>query len=114
MAWLAFGREREVKDCAARRIIGGPQMAPMLFDDGAAYRQTNADTTRFRGEERIENLIWEQRRQSNAGIADGHRDLSIFRSLRRYGKLPCPVLVVHCLDAVDHEVHQNLLQLHAI
>jgi hypothetical protein len=91
-----------------------PTSGPMLFNDGTAYRQTYADTMGFRGEERIENLIHRQRRQPNAGIADGHRDLSILRWLQLYSELPCPVPVVHRLDAVDHEVHQNLLQLHAV
>jgi hypothetical protein len=25
-----------------------------------------------------------------------------------------PIHFLHCIDAIDHEVHQNLLQLHAI
>jgi hypothetical protein len=57
MVRSALGWKTEVKICAARQIIGGPQMAPMLFNNGAANGQADADTPRLRGEERIEYLI---------------------------------------------------------
>ena len=78
LAPLAFDREREVKVCAARRIVRGPQVATVVFDDRAAYRQTDANAARLRGEKRIEDLIDRPRRQSNARIADGHRYPSRF------------------------------------
>jgi hypothetical protein len=62
MCRLAFNRQSEAKVCAARRVISGPQATAVLFDDGAADRQTYADTMRLRGEERIENLVDRQRR----------------------------------------------------
>jgi hypothetical protein len=67
---LIFGWKSEAKVRTARRIVGGPQPPPMLFNDGAAYRQTDTDTMRFGGEERVENLIDRHRWQSSARIAN--------------------------------------------
>jgi hypothetical protein len=44
-------------------------------------------------------------------IADGHLKLLVFRPLRLDGYLTPSVHILHRIDAVEHEVHENLLQL---
>src|SRR5260370_26424600 len=47
-------------------------------------------------------------------IADGHQKLLVFLSLRLDCELSRPVHRLHRFNAVNHEVHDDLLQLHAI
>src|SRR5882672_4312713 len=53
----SFGREREIKTRAARRVARGPQPAAMRFDDRAADGQPHAGPVRLRGKERVEDLV---------------------------------------------------------
>lgn len=85
MMGLTFDWKREVKACAARRIVGGPQAPAMFFNYGAADREAYADRITLRGKERFEDLVHLQRRQSRPGIAHRHLDVVIFCSLRDYG-----------------------------
>src|SRR5229473_4032096 len=111
---LGFGRESEMKTCPARRVVGSPQAATMRFNDRAADPQPHTGALNLRSEECIKDLVCLLRRQSHAGIADRQHDLLVFRSLRFDCEIPCPLHFLHCINAVDDEVHQHLLQLHAI
>ena len=86
----------------------------MRFNDGAADGQTHTGAMRLRGKEGMEDLVRLLWRQSHSGIADGHHNLFMFRSLRVNGELAWPIHILHRIDAVSDEVHHNLLQLHAI
>jgi hypothetical protein len=86
----------------------------MRFNDGAADGQSHARPLKLRRKEGIEDLIRLLHGQPHAGIADGHQNLLIFISLGLYAELPSPLHVLHRIDAIEHEVHQHLLQLHAI
>src|SRR5437588_10630248 len=69
---------------------------------------------RLRREECIEDLVRLLRGQSNAGITDTNHELFSVRSMRLDGKLAHTVHILHCLNAVQDEVHHDLLQLHPI
>jgi hypothetical protein len=86
----------------------------MRFNDGAADGQTHTGAMRLGGKEGMEDLVRLPRRQSHAGIADAHHNLFMFRSLRFDDELAWPIDILHRIDAVSHEVHHDLLQLHAI
>src|SRR5713101_9675981 len=86
----------------------------MRFNDRAADGQTHSGPLRLRRKERLEYLVRLLRGKPYAGIADGHLKLLVFRSLRPDGQLTRSVHVLHRIDAIDHKVHQHLLQLHAI
>jgi len=103
-----------MKACAARRVVGSPQPAAMRFNDGAADPQPHAGAVSFGGEKGIEDLVRLPWRQAYAGIADRHEKLVVFRSLRPDGEFPRSIHDLHGIDAVRHEVHHDLLQLHAI
>src|SRR6266404_3111439 len=111
---LRFGRQREVKTCAARGVVASPQAATMRFDDGAADAKSHAGPKGLGGKEGIEDLVRLLWRQPHAGIRDGHHNFLVSRSLRLDGKLARAVHVLHRVDAVDNEVHHHLLQLNRI
>src|SRR6202044_15592 len=111
---LSFGREGEVKVRAARGIVNSPQAATVRFNYGAADPKSHAGAIRLGGEKRIEDLVQMLWGQPHAGIADGHLKLIVFHSERLDGELPRSAHGLHRIDAVYHEVHHDLLQLHAI
>src|ERR1700674_285654 len=103
-----------MKTCAARRVVGSPQAATMRFNDRAADPKSHTGAVNLRGKECIKYLVRLLRRQSHAGIADRDHKLLVRGSLRRDGERTRPLHLPHRVDAVDDEVHQHLLQLHAI
>src|SRR4029077_15182247 len=95
-------------------VVGSPQAAAMRLNDGATDRQSHAGPIKLRCKEGIENLVCLLRGQSHTGIADAYYQLAGFLSLRVDGELAGPILILHRIDAVDDEVHHDLLQLHAV
>ncbi len=69
---------------------------------------------RFGSKKRIEDLVRLLRGQPYASIANGDQKLLVFRWLRLNREFPGPIHVLHCIDAIDHEVHQHLLELYTI
>ena len=84
-----MGRDRggqgELKSCAARRIVGSPQAAPMRLNDGPADPQSHARAVSLGGKERIKDIIRLLRWQPHAGIADRDQHLTILTALRHDG-----------------------------
>src|SRR5438309_9008096 len=102
--WASFmllhsGGQNEVKTCAARRVVGGPQAAVMRCNDGTADRQSHTSAVNLRGKKRIEDLVRLLRRQPHPGIADRHHKLLVFRSLRLDGEFARPLYIIHRIDA---------------
>ena len=116
MSCMCFGLDgqRETKTCAARRIVGRPQAAAVRFHNGAADAQSHASAVSLGGKERIKDLVCLLRWKPHAGIADRDQHLTILTALRLDDELARPIYILHRVDAVHHEVHQHLLQLHAI
>lgn len=54
---LDFGRQRESKTCASRRVADSPQSPTMRFNDGAADPQAHASAVRLGCKKRIEYLV---------------------------------------------------------
>src|SRR6267143_111938 len=108
------GRQGELKSCAARRIVGSPQAAAVRFNNGAADPQSHARAVSLGGKERIEDLVCLLRWNPHARIADRDQHLTILTALRLDVELARHLHILHRVDAVHHEVHQHLLQLHAI
>src|SRR5260370_23567123 len=104
--------QRELKSRAPSRVGARPQPAAMRFDDPPTDRQSHTGTLRLVGEECLENALAFVDGKPGARIAYRNQQLTILAPLRCDGHFTTGVL--HRLDAVEHEVHQNLLQLHAI
>src|SRR5260370_21973711 len=107
LGWFDPGRQNQVKACAARRVVGGPQAAVMRFNDGTADGQSHTGPVNLRGKKRIEDLVRLLRGQPYAGIADADHKLLVFRSPRLDGKLARPIRILHRINAVTDEVHHD-------
>src|SRR5216684_5753318 len=103
-----------MKTGAARRVVGSPQAATMRFDDGTADPKSHAGAVGLSRKERLEDLVRLLRGKSHSGIADSHHNFLVFRSLRFDSELARSIHILHRIDAIKHEVHHDLLQLHAI
>ena len=109
---LGSGWEREMKGCSAPGVGSCPQMPSMRLDNGTADRQPHAAALRLGSEERVENLIRIFNRQSDSCVADFDHHSPFRVQLRLEDKYSA--CVFHRLDAVEHKVHEHLLQLHTI
>ena len=69
---------------------------------------------RFGRIEWVEYLFRQLGRKPRSGIAEGQKNLFVFTLPRRDDYLPRSIDVFHRFDAVDDQVHDDLLQLHAI
>src|SRR5437588_2943186 len=88
---LDRGGENDVKTRAARRVVRGPQAAVVRCNDGAAEGRSHTGSMRLRRKECVEDLVRLLQGQHHAGIADAHRELPVFGSLRRDGELTRPI-----------------------
>src|SRR6266403_1331470 len=111
---FGFAGQTKMKTCAPLRVRGGPQTTSMRLDNRAADWESHTGTVSFRGEERAEDLFGLQRRQSDAGIANRDQQLAILDWLRAYRKFTIGAYVLHGVDAIEHQVHEYLLQLDAV
>src|SRR5215510_4124886 len=102
----------ELESGAPSGVGAGPQVAAMRLDDPAADGQPHAGSTRLGGEKRVENALRASFGKPNPGIAHGNKQLTILSPHR--GDVQFADLLLHGLDAIEHEIHQNLLQLHAV
>src|ERR1700730_19395663 len=111
---LDSGWQAEIETCAARRVVSGPQTPTMRFSNGAADGQAHTGSLNLRGKECIEDLVRLFRGQPHAGIANRDQQLTI-PGLPRFDRKFTPrTHVLHRLNTVEHQVHENLLELDSI
>src|SRR5262245_17914748 len=67
---------------------------------------------RFGGEERVEDAFGLLHRKATARVADGNQNPAVIGPLRADVQLALPFR--HRLDAIAHEVHEDLMQLDTI
>jgi hypothetical protein len=109
------GGHREVKNGAPGQVGGRPQPAAMSFDDRTADRQPHPQTAWLRCVEGGEEVRETRRGQAWPRIL--HRDQHAIRFGLSSGdeQLSRPFRDrAHCLDGVDDEIEDHLLQLDAI
>jgi hypothetical protein len=113
MAWTRGG-QAHVKGRAPPGGTDCPQAPTMRLNDRSADAKPHAGAVGFGCKERVEYLFRQLRRKPYAGITDRHKNLVAFSAPRLDDHLSYPVNVLHRLDAVDDQIHRDLLQLHAI
>src|ERR1700674_3905654 len=86
----------------------------MRFNDRAADPKSHPGAVSLGGKEGIENLVRLLRGQPHTGIANRHHYLFAIGTPRVDGKLARPIHIFHRVDAIHHEVHHDLLQLHTV
>src|SRR5216684_8820922 len=100
-----------MKSCAPAAVGACPQLPAMRLHDGTADGQPHAAALRLGGKECRKDLIHLLRWQPHARVTDRELELTVLQ-LRLHRKLSARFL--HGLDGVEHEVHENLLQLHTV
>src|ERR1700761_5641531 len=109
------GGHREVKNGAPGQVGGHPQPAPMSFDDRTADRQPQSQPAGLRRMEGLEEALDSRRRQPRTGILHCDHYAIWFGLDGGDEQLSRPFRDrTHCLDSVDDEIEDNLLQLYAI
>src|SRR6266404_1769991 len=103
----------EPKSCAPPGGTGRPQAAAMRLDDRATDGQPHTGPVILGSKECPEDLVRLLRGQSHTGIADRDQQLTI-AGFRLDGKLTSATRFLHGIDAIKHEVHENLLQLDTV
>src|SRR5260370_36257700 len=86
----------------------------MRFDDGPTDGQSHAGALGLGGVEGIKDGLRNLWRQSYARISYRNQNLSGLVPLRADGKFTTSRDVLHGLDAVEHQVHEYLLQLDTV
>ena len=84
----------------------------MRFHNRAANCQTHTGALRFGGKERIEDPINFVGRDADTGVAHGNQQVAVLSRIRGYCQIS--IGVARGLNCIQHEVHQDLFQLHAI
>src|SRR5260370_34105533 len=111
---VVFAGQIKMEGCAPLGVGGGPQPAPVQSDDRSADRKPHAGALRLGGEECIEDPGRLLRGQSHAGIADRDHQVTTLGSLRFDDQFTYRAQLLDGVDAIEHEVHEHLLQLHAV
>src|SRR5580658_6834783 len=86
----------------------------MRLNDRAADAKPHARAVGLGGKERVEYLFRQLRWKAYAGITDRNENLLAVSSLRLDEHLSYSINIPHRFDAVDDQIHHNLLQLHSI
>src|ERR1700730_6832756 len=107
------GGQGELKGCGTSGGSVGPQEAAMRLNDRPTDGQPHANPLILGSKECPEDLVRLLRAQSRTGIADRDQQLTMV-GFRLDGKLTSATRFLHGIDAIEHEVHENLLQLHTV
>ena len=92
-----------------------PEPPAVRLDDRAGDRQAHAHAVRLGGEERVEDP--RERAGGDAGAGVAHGDLDGLRAVEPRGHADAPIVrarAVERVHAVENEVEQHLLQMHAV
>src|SRR5580692_7209781 len=100
-----------MKGCASSGIGGCPQTATMRFHNGTTDSQPHPAALRLSGEEGRKDLVTTANRQSWPSVADRQQYLTV-PQLRFHRKLSAGF--IHRFNGIEHEVHEDLLQLNAV
>src|SRR5947208_516522 len=96
------------------KTTGERSPARFASDWAAADAKPHAGAVRFRREERVEDLIRDVRQKPHARITNRNKNLLVLGSLHPDEDLSRTLDVLHRFDAIDEQIHRDLLQLHAI
>src|ERR1700720_2448714 len=107
------GGQGELKSCASPGGTGGPQVPAMRLNDRPTDRQGHTSPVILGSKECFENLVRLTWGQSHTGIVDRDQHLTVV-GFRLDGKLTSATHFLHGIDAIEHEIHENLLKLHTV
>src|ERR1700722_448054 len=92
-------------------VVRSPQPATVRLDNRSADAQAHTGSMFFSCKESVEDLAGLVGWQAYARVCDGYQQLLLDVVLGTEGELTRAVDGLHGVDAVDHQVHQYLLEL---
>src|SRR5580692_5780924 len=95
----------EIENRSARMVVHGPEPASVSLNNGLADTKPHTGTVFLGGKEGVEYLASLVGGQSDAGVFDRYQKLFVAMILSAEGELTRAIDGLHCVDAVDHEVH---------
>src|SRR6202050_1951344 len=103
-----------MKTCSARVVVRSPQSATVGLNDRSADTKSHAGALFLGSKKSVKYLASLVRGKPDAGVFDRYQKLFLAIFLGSKRKLTRAIDGLHCVDAVDHQVHQYLLQLNAV
>src|ERR1700693_1622874 len=100
-----------MKGCTSSVVSGRPQPAAMRLHNETADGQPHAASLRLGGKECRKDLIHLLYWQPHSRVTDRELELTVLQ-FRLHRKLSS--LAPHRFDGIEYEVHEDLLQLHAV
>src|SRR6516162_9897114 len=104
----------ELKHSAARLFRLCPQPAPVGVDDRPADRQPHSSSAGFSRVEGLENALAMSRIKARPGIAHGHENAGVILLGADQQLSWLRLNRAHCLNRVQSQVQDDLLQLNAV
>src|ERR1700677_2958796 len=99
---------------SARMVLPSPEPAPVGLNNRLADTKSHPRPLFLGGKERIEDLAGLVSRKSYAGIFHRYQKLFVAITLCAERELTRAIDGLHRLDPVDHQIHDDLLQLNAV
>src|ERR1700739_1686897 len=103
-----------METCSARIVVCGPKPATVGLNDRSADTKSHTGAVFLGCKKSVEYLASLIRRKSDASVFDRHKKLFVAVILGAQRELARAIDGLHCVDAVNHQVHQHLLQLNAV
>src|SRR6266436_805503 len=105
----------ELKGCAGTVVRSGPKPPAVTFNNRTTDRQPHSHAAGFGGVESIKNSFSVQWINANSGVLNRHSDLIAFAALSSNCQIALTVFHrAHCFDAVQDQVHDNLLYFYPV
>lgn len=91
-----------------------PQVPAIRLDNRSANGQPHTEALRLSGEKCVKHFLDQVWVKAYAGIRYRNLDLTLVIFLRLYRELMVGARVLHSIDSIEHQVHQNLPELHNV
>lgn len=108
---LARDWQMDGKGASLPHLALNLDFAVMALYDAVGHSQTQANPLGLGGEKGCEQLVQVLRSNTDPGILNAYLDLPILAQRSADGELSA---VRHCLDGIDHQVYEHLLDLTGI
>src|ERR1700722_17745261 len=103
-----------MKTSSARMVVRCPEPATVGLDNRSADAKAHPGAVFLGRKESVEYLASLVRGKPNSSIFDRYQKLFVAVVLGAERELTGAIDGLHCVDAIDHQVHQYLLQLDAV
>ena len=97
--------QREIETGSARMVVRGPEPATVGLNNRSADAKPHTSAVFLGGKESVEYLASLVSGKSDASVCDRYQKLLVAVILGAERELTQAIDGLHCVDAVDHQVH---------